>query len=94
VQKIANTPKNKSICFKIQGYFGNLIVLKKGKTKKAPLPKQIKILLPMIFWTLHCAIKRRKGIHTPHQFYNTKYISWKNPKILLYLAFSLPRTIW
>jgi len=34
VQKIANTPKNKSICFKIQGYFDNLIVLKKGKTKK------------------------------------------------------------
>ena len=82
-----NSPKVKGICFNIHGYFGNLIVLKKQNIEKAPLLKQTKILLLMVFRILHCAFKREKDIHTPHHFYNTKYIPCKSPKIPLKPAF-------
>ena len=37
--KDANNPKNKSICFKIQRYFDNFIVLEKRKNRKSSSPK-------------------------------------------------------
>jgi len=84
-----NTLKDKSICFKIKGYVGNLIVLKKSKTKnkKAPPPKQKEFMLPRVSKTSHCATKRVNSIHIPHQFYNTKYILCKIKKNTLKVSF-------
>jgi hypothetical protein len=52
-----------------------------SKTKKAPPPKETEILLPMISRSVYYAINRVKVLHTPHQFYKTKYISCESPKI-------------
>jgi len=57
------------------------------KTKKTPPPKQKKFMLSRVSRTLQCAAKRVKGIHIPHQFYNTKYIPCESKKIPLKLAF-------
>jgi hypothetical protein len=62
-------------------------MLKKEKNEKALQPKQTEILFPMIFWILHCVFNEKKGIYTPHQLYNTKYIMLKNQKIPLKPAY-------
>lgn len=78
--KDANTPKDKNICFKTKVILVISLCSRKEKTKKAPPPKKTEILLPMISKTLYYAINRVKGIHTPHHFYKTKYISCKSLK--------------
>jgi len=87
VRKTLVPVKSKAFVFKIQGYFGNIVVLKKENTEKTPLPKHTESLLPMVFRILHYAIKRDKGTHAPHQFYNTKYIPCKSLKTPLKPAF-------
>jgi hypothetical protein len=57
------------------------VILVISKTKKAPPSKETEILLPMISRTVYYAINRVRVLHTPHQFYKTKYISCKSPKI-------------
>jgi hypothetical protein len=37
--KNTDTPEDKSMCFKIQGYFGNFLMLKNRKNQKNPSPK-------------------------------------------------------
>jgi hypothetical protein len=63
------------------------VILVISKTKKAPPPKETEILLPMISRSVYYAINRVKVLHTPHQFYKTKYIPCKSPKIPLKPAF-------
>lgn len=44
-----HTPKDKNMCFKIQGYFGNLTMLKNRKNQKNPSPKAKDIQTPHQF---------------------------------------------
>jgi len=61
--EIIDTPKNNNICFKIQEYFGNLI-MPKEKIKKSLLLKQSKILLPWVFRT-YIMQSREEKIYIP-----------------------------
>jgi hypothetical protein len=73
--------KTKAFILKSKVILAISLFSRKGKTEKDPLPKQTEILLLTLSRTSHCAIKRVKVIHTPHQFENTKYISCKSLKI-------------
>jgi hypothetical protein len=58
-----DTLKDNNICFKIQEYFGTLI-MPKEKIKKSLLLKQSKILLPWVFRT-YIMQSREEKIYIP-----------------------------
>jgi len=72
VQKMPKTLKTKAFVLKSKNIYYTIV--RKEKIKKALLSKQTKILLFKVCKILYYAMKKEKDIHTPHQFYNIKYI--------------------